>query len=460
MIKSILSQIPSLLAAAALIGLVAVGHQHDWQMPQHSAISKRALPARANPSSKDHGPPGASAADGATRRQASLSSSAMLDSGEFALASNIELAQVMSRPMTEEITAPGIVGYDQTRVAQLTSRVSGTVWSVQKHVGQAVHKGEILAVIEALDVGRSKTDFLKAVVDYELKAKTLKRMHDASSAIPERKIREAEADARAARIVLYNAQQTLANLGLPVRLQEVAGLYDEELVRRVRFLGLPQSLIRSVDPTTTTANLIPLTAPFDGIITDREIVIGESVAPASGAHIVMADVNRMWVELDVRREDAAKLHRGQEVTFTVNGISQEIRGELSWISTEVDSRTHNVKARMTVDNPPAVEGDTRPEGQRLLRANMLGAATIQVHANPEAMVVPNLAVQQDGSSSVVFVKTAESGFQPRVVELGMSDGNYIEVLEGVSLGDTVATTGSHVLTAESLDTRLADSGRF
>ena len=255
--------------------------------------------------------------------------------------------------MSEEITALGKVAYDQTRVAQLTSRVGGTVWSVQKRVGQAVHKGEILAVIEALDVGRSKTEFLKAVVDYELKAKTLHRMRDASSAIPERKIREAEANARESRIVLYNAQQTLANLGLPVRLKDVAGLYDEELVRRVRFLGLPKSLIETVDPTTTTANLIPLTAPFDGIITDREMVIGESVSPASGAQIVMADVSRMWVELDVRREDAGKLHRGQEVTFTVNGTSREIRGELSWISTEVDSRTHNVKVRMTVDNPPA-----------------------------------------------------------------------------------------------------------
>lgn len=366
----------------------------------------------------------------------------------------------MARPMTEEITALGAVAYDQTRVAQLTSRVGGTVWNVQKHVGQAVHKGEILAVVEALDVGRSKTEFLKAVVDCELKARTLQRMRDANSAIPERKIREAEANAREARIVLYNAQQTLANLGLPVRLKDVAGLYDEELVRRVRFLGLPESLIETVDPATTTANLIPLTAPFDGIITDREMVIGESVSPAGGAHIVMADVSRMWIELDVCREDAAKLHRGQEVTFTVNGTSREVRGELSWISTAVDSRTRNVKARMTVDNPPAIEGDTRPEGQRLLRANMLGVATIQVDAKAKALVVPNLAVQQDGSSSVVFVKTADSSFQPRVVEVGMTDNNYTEVLEGVSLGETVATTGSRVLQAKAVDTRLAGGGRF
>jgi cobalt-zinc-cadmium efflux system membrane fusion protein len=358
--------------------------------------------------------------------------------------------------MTQEVIALGMVTYDQARIAQLSSRVSGTVWSVQKNVGQAIREGEILAIIEALEVGRTKAEFLQAVVDAELKAKTLERMRDVTSAISERQIREAEADAREARIRLFNAQQTLVNLGLPIRLDDVVGLHDEELVRRVHFLGLPESLVKTLDPETTTANLIPLVAPFDGVITGREIVTGELVSPSSGAQIVMADVSRMWIELDVRKGDATKLRRGQEVVFSIDGVPGEIRGELAWISTEVDSRTRTVQARMEVDNP-LVHG-SGPDGQRLLRANMFGVARIQIHANPKALVVPNAAIQRDGAASVVFVKTSETAFQPRLVQLGMTDKDYTEVLEGISLGETVAAAGSHVLKAEILKTRLATGG--
>jgi cobalt-zinc-cadmium efflux system membrane fusion protein len=370
--------------------------------------------------------------------------------------SGIELAAVEKRPMTQEVIALGMVTYDQTRIAQLSSRVSGTVWSAQKNVGQAIREGEILAIIEALEVGRTKAEFLQAVVDAELKAKTLERMRDVTSAISERQIREAEADAREARIRLFNAQQTLVNLGLPIRLDDVVGLHDEELVRRVHFLGLPESLVKTLDPETTTANLIPLVAPFDGVITGREIVTGELVSPSSGAQIVMADVSRMWIELDVRKGDATKLRRGQEVVFSIDGVPGEIRGELAWISTEVDSRTRTVQARMEVDNP-LVHG-SGPDGQRLLRANMFGVARIQIHANPKALVVPNAAIQRDGAASVVFVKTSETAFQPRLVQLGMTDKDYTEVLEGISLGETVAAAGSHVLKAEILKTRLATGG--
>jgi multidrug efflux pump subunit AcrA (membrane-fusion protein) len=89
---------------------------------------------------------------------------------------------------------------------------------------------------------------------------------------------------------------------------------------------------------------------------------------------------------------------------------------------------------------------------------MFGVARIQIHAKPKALVVPNAAIQRDGPSSVVFVQTSEQAFQPRIVELGLTDNDYTEVLGGVALGETVAAAGSHVLKAEILKTRLAAGG--
>jgi len=455
LIKSILGQIPNALVLTVLIGLMAWGHAHHWKAPKFSAVEPHAV-GRPDLGAESAAVPPSPAEDTNAALQPPALAPVTLASPGVAAKSGIELAQVETRPMTQEVIALGMVTYDQTRIAQLSSRVSGTVWSAQKNVGQAIHDGEILAIIEALEVGRTKAEFLQAVVDAELKAKTLERMRDVTSAISERQIREAEADAREARIRLFNAQQTLVNLGLPIRLEDVVGLHDEELVQRVHFLGLPESLVKTLDPETTTANLIPLVAPFDGVITGREIVTGELVSPSSGAQIVIADVSRMWIELDVRKGDATKLRRGQEVVFMIDGVPGEVRSELAWISTEVDSRTRTVQARIEVDNPLVHGGG--PDGQRLLRANMFGVARIQIHANPKALVVPNAAIQRDGAASVVFVKTSETAFQPRIVVLGMTDNDYTEVLEGVSLGETVAAAGSHVLKAEILKTRLATGG--
>ncbi len=457
LVQAAFSQLINLSVLAVLVGLLAWGHLTHWKAPKFSSLWHKPADELAVQPAHDGGlsdPP--SVADLA--KQPPLLAPVRLASKQAVIKSGIELATVEKREMTQEAVALGMVTYDQTRLAQLSSRVSGTVWSVQKGVGQAVKKGEILAIIEALEVGKVKAEFLQAVVDAELKSLTLKRMRSVPSALSERQIREAEANEREARIRLFNAQQTLVNLGLPIRLEDVANLYDEELVKRVHFLGLPQSLVDTLDPETTTANLIPLVAPFDGLMIGREIVTGELVAPSSGAQIVLADVTRMWIELDVRKGDATKIRRGQEAVFTVDGVPSEVRGEIDWISTEVDSRTRTVQARMEVDNPLVHSGDSGPEGQRLLRANMFGAAEIRIHANPEAVVVPSVALQRDGSSFVVFVKTSERTFQPRVVELGITDDDYTEILSGVSAGETVAAAGSHVLKAEILKTRLATGG--
>ncbi|MGH7137841.1 MAG: efflux RND transporter periplasmic adaptor subunit, partial [Pirellulales bacterium] len=264
--------------------------------------------------------------------------------------------------------------------------------------------------------------------------------------------------ARESRIKLFIAQQTLINLGLPVRLEDVADLRDKELVERVHFLGLPKKLVEGLDPQKTTANLVPLVAPFDGTVIGRDIVVGELVEPSSSGQFVVADVRRMWIELDVRKEDAGKIRRGQEVEFSVDGMPEKVRSKLSWISTEVDKRTRMVQARIDVDNPLIHGEGSPPDGQRLLRANMFGMGRIRIQERPDAVVVPSQAIQRDGALDVVFVRTGATVFQPRPVELGIVNGAYSEVLTCLQPGDRVAAGGSHVLKAEVVKQRLAGSG--
>jgi cobalt-zinc-cadmium efflux system membrane fusion protein len=457
-LRFLLGQVPNALVLGVLGGLLFWGHAYHWQVPKFSEVMRHEE-AEVRQVDPDDTLPGA--AD-LPVKEASAQIPALepvfFESADAVRKSGIEMAVVEQRPMVQEVVALASVNYDQSLLAQLSARVAGTVWSVEKKVGEPIKQGEIMAIIEALDVGRAKSEFLQAVVSSELRDDTLLRMRQYQSSMSDRGLREAEAAAREARIKLFNAQQTLINLGLPVRLEDVANLHDRELVERVHFLGLPKKVVARLDPQKTTANLVPLVAPFDGIVIGRDIVVGELVEPSSSGQFVVADVRRMWIELDVLKEDAFRIRRGQEVAFAVEGLKNEVHGEISWISTEVNKRTRMMSARVEVDNPLVHGESPGSDGQRLLRANMFGVGRIRIHENPAAIVVPSQAIQRDGAAAVVFVRTNERVFQPRPVELGIVNDLYTEVLTGLKPGDRIAAAGSHVLKAEVVKKRLAGAG--
>ena len=72
----------------------------------------------------------------------------------------IESVPVRTRPITELIEANGVVHYNERRIAQLSSRVPGSVRAVEKRMGDSVRKGEVLVIIDSADVGRLKAELL------------------------------------------------------------------------------------------------------------------------------------------------------------------------------------------------------------------------------------------------------------------------------------------------------------
>ena len=86
-----------------------------------------------------------------------------------------------------------------------------------------------------------------------------------------------------------------------------------------------------------------MTAPLDGVVVSRDVVAGEGV-DASKVLLVVADTRRMWLNLDLRLEDARRLTLDQEVQFWPDG-GRQAGGRITWISTAADPKTRTVKAR-------------------------------------------------------------------------------------------------------------------
>ncbi len=501
--------IPSLVVFSTLIGLLAWGHHTGWTLPRFSALAGGAAAGQddwceehsvpesecveCNPTlmprpesfgwCRQHGvhdcplehPEVAQVAGRAKVSPADLerarraldfaerpenSSRCKLHDRRIQFASpaavekaGIDVEPVWKAPVVEAVGGSGEITYDPTRTARLSARVPGSVFRADKQVGDRVRAGEVVALVDAAEVGRAKSEFLQALVQSRLKRRVLDRLRAtaAHGAVPERTLVETEAALSEALIRLTSAQQALTNLGFPVQPQALDAVPDDRLGDHLRFLGIPKPLADAFDTRATTGNLLPVVAPLDGVIVSRDVVAGEVVDPAKVLFVVV-DVSRLWLTLDLRLEDAKAVTLGQPVRFRPDGDKEEAAGSVAWVSPEADHKTRTVKVRAALDNAAG-----------RLRANTFGAGRVILREEKQAVVVPSGAVQWEGDCFVVFVRDkdflkdgAPKVFHTRTVRIGVRDDRNTEIIAGVLPGELVAVKGSSALRAELLRGNLGE----
>jgi cobalt-zinc-cadmium efflux system membrane fusion protein len=508
--RRVLRSIPQLVVFSVLGGLLVWGHRTDWALPKFSALlgepgrppddwcDEHSVPesvcVECNPElmprpkaygwCREHGVhecplehpdvaqvaerPVVSAADfeRASRALALLprpenNSRCRLHerriqfvSAEAAEKAGVEIDQVWTAPMVEVVAVNCEVIYDPTRTARLSTKAPGTVFKAFKQIGNSVATGEVVALIDAAEVGRAKTDLFQSLVQIRLKERVVRNLREVAepSAVSPRTLNEAEAALADARIRFAAARQALTNLGLPVDPRTFEKVRDEELPERLRLLGLPKAVADSIDPGATSGNLLPVVAPHDGVVATRDVVAGE-VVDASKVLFLVVDPRALWLTLAVGESDARLVKPGQAVRFRPAGGPAEVRAVVSWVSPEVDHRTRTVRARARLD--PATTGE--------LKANTYGPGRVILREESNAVVVPNAALQWDGDCHVVFVRDknylepdAPKVFHTRTVRPGARDERHTEIIAGLLSGEVVAVKGSAALRAELLKGRLGE----
>ena len=350
--------------------------------------------------------------------------------------------------IVESVPATGEVVYDPTRVARLAARSPGTVWQVRNNVGDHVQRGDVLALVDAAEVGRIKADLLQAAAQLRLHDKTVKRLDGLENVVAGKRLLEAEAARAEAEAAVRKTVQSLQNLGLPLSLEEVFHRNDAELSQHLRFLGLPQTIVKDLDAGRTTANLVPVVAPRDGVVVVRDVVAGE-VTSTDRMLFMIADTSVMWLVLNVPLEEARRVDIGQDIIFRPDGDDHAHTGKLTWISTDVDANTRTVKVRGELTNE---------DGH--LRNETFGSGEIVLRIEDDAIVVPSTAVHWEGCCHVVFVRDKDyftspyKVFHTRSVRPGVVIGGTTEMIAGLLPGEVIVTKGSGVLRAELLKGNL------
>lgn len=185
-----------------------------------------------------------------------------------------------------------------------------------------------------------------------------------------------------------------------------------------------------------SATLAPyaVQAPFDGVVIDRDAVLGESVTPER-AILVIADLSTVWVEIAIYQKDLALVRPGQAVTISPGyGLADE-RGTIAYVSPVLDQASRTATARVVLPN---ADGRWRP-----------GSFVNAVVEDPAAaaVLVPRAALQRHDGASVVFVD-ADGTFQPRPVVVGRLGRSTAEILSGLRAGERVAASNSFLVKAE------------
>ncbi len=362
----------------------------------------------------------------------------------------IDISLVDRGPIVETIKTTGEIVYDPTRVAHLSSRASGTIWRVQKNVGDLVMQGDVLALVDASEVGRLKSQLSKALVQLDLDSRVAARLERLDAGVIAGKRLEEARSARAeSSVAIHNAIEALSSLGLLINADQVLDRPMEEVRAELKLLGLPPALLASMDPSRLSANLIPVVSPREGVVVMRDAVAGE-VIETSKPLFTIVDTSRMWLRLNVRMEEAERLSIGQKIIFRPDGSARELTGKVTWLGTDVDDRTRTVGVRGEIPNS---DGNLRNE--------TWGAGEIVLREESNAIIAPRDAIHWEGCCHVAFVRDKdyfEKGswkvFHTRSVRPGATAGDKVEVIAGLLPGEIIVSKGSGILRAELLKGNL------
>ncbi len=363
-------------------------------------------------------------------------------------------------PIVETVTATGEITAAGPQVAPLYTPVAGRVWHITEKgkLGAFVKEGDVLALIDSVEIGKAKAEFLQALAQLDSRTKAVESMRSlVPTAVSHARFREEEAALREAEVKVLAAQQSMANLGLPVRYDDIKHLTSQQLNDHVRFLGLPPDVVRAISGTTTTTNLAAVKASRDGYVKEVGAVKDVMAGPSQPLFVVV-DTRQMWLTLNVRIEDVKYLRirdastaaPGQAVRFQPEGRDQQVTGELVWKSTSVDDTTRTVQFRAEL-----------PNADGSLLANTFGTGQIILREEKKSIVVPNDAIHWEGDCHIVFVRDkdfldpgAPKVFHVRSVRPGVKNGQYTEVIAGLLPGEVVASRNSATLRAQLLKGNL------
>jgi membrane fusion protein, copper/silver efflux system len=298
----------------------------------------------------------------------------------------VRTAPVTRGPLRRVIRTVGVVDYNETTLADVTTKFRG--WIEKLYVdatGKQVRKGEPLFDIYSPDLYSAQNEYVLAL---------------------------AQAGASGMK---GSARQKLA-------------LFD-----------ISDDQIANLEKTREPQKTLRVNAPIDAVVVEKLVVQGQMVEAGMKLYR-LADLGIVWVQSQVYEQDLAFLKLGQEAEVSLSYLpDRKFRGRVTYIYPSVDEKTRTARVRMEFHNPGL-----------FLKPGMFATVELKAELEPSVLLVPDMAVLRSGEKNTVFAALGGGRFEPRTVTLGpRAENNTYQVMSGLKEGERVVTSGQFLFDSES-----------
>ncbi|MFA5866105.1 MAG: efflux RND transporter periplasmic adaptor subunit [Phycisphaerae bacterium] len=361
----------------------------------------------------------------------------------------VQMGRISTTPvdyklLSREIRTVGILEYDETKRAFISSRVKGRIDELMvNYEGQQINKGDPLVSIYSPDLVVAQEELLSAV-------RSLKQQQQASDLLRSQ-----------TEFLVTAARKKLSLLGIT----------DQQV----------DQIIRRGSPDT---HLI-VYSPISGIVTEKNVLVGQYVDEGMRIYTI-ADLNTVWMQAKIFEDQIAGIAKGTAVEVTSTGYPNEIfAGRITFVAYTVAPATRTISARVEITNSdyklkPGMYanaviripvGAVTPvstvvtENEKYAVGYYCPIYPDQLFEKPrhcpidkfpiklmrveKVLAVPESAVIDTGTRKVVYRQTVPGIFDMVEVRVGLRAGQFYPVLSGLKPQDQVATVGAFLVDAEN-----------
>jgi RND family efflux transporter MFP subunit len=318
----------------------------------------------------------------------------------------VALAQIIPGSSHQTLTLPGNI--QPFNKAAIFARVHGYVKSWDHDIGSPVKAGQALATIDAPDL--------------------------------DQQLSQAKATLASVRANLQIASLTADRNNILLKKQIVAQqLADQTTADAVAKEAVVDANEANVRQLEAMQSFKTLAAPFDGVVTARNVEIGQLISPGgSGPPLFeVSDLHRVRIFVQVPQSFSAGLVPGMKATFEMPQYpSVQFDATVSHISKAINASSHSMQVELQADNTAG---------------KFFGGSYCNVHfempANPNLVTIPSTALVTSNQSTQVATLDGNNKAVLKNVQLGRDLGDSVEVIAGLSPSDRIINNPPETLLA-------------
>lgn len=332
----------------------------------------------------------------------SLSSQQMVEQG-------VQIAKVDTGIIDQLASYPAKLTANTDRQAHVSPSFSGQVQSVHVELGQQVKKGQALATL-----------LVPELVDLQ-----------AQLQIDRTNLQLAQED--------FAREKDLWSQGISAKqdYQRASNAYRQAQIQ----VQASRARLSAFGASSGSNGRYVLTASIAGVISEKDLVVGENVQLASQLFVI-DQLDQLWLEFIVPNIDIAKIQPNQTIQFKSLQTNKLYKAQIMNLNSIADAQTGRLQVRAKV-----------LEQAEELRPNLMVNVELQQN-QPKAVVrVAKEAIQQIEGKNVIFAPSSQAkkvNFKPLAVTIGQTsaDGQWIEITEGIKQGQSYVSRGSFLLKSE------------